>query len=622
MHIRETTIRETTAVEVDISMTANSTAGKPLPAAEAVKPGDAGSEMTADGSDCTPSKSAEQSTSEPPSAVKQGYRPSDPSPASPQVHSQIYQQPYIPHLTPQPGAGYYLYGNPQVTPEPQSPAAQGYDMTSFLQQQAALGVHPGNPFGATGQYGGIPQAPLSPSRAGGLIPPPSPLFPRPTGTHMAGSFEHQGQLDSSVLRGIQGQTPQSPSGTFMSPALGPSNVPGFGGAYSGYPAATGVGNYATVLNGATQLADSSASPDDTGWGERNNMQYAQASNRVMPGLPGGYPGMSRAGSGNRSYSFDEMLPPSMLDQQDQTSAPYSPYSNAQIAPGNTQFVHQQSWGYGVSGDMYNPPQSPLQQRQSPHMQPHFPGAHAGMGPPPMLMGPYGGQQPMPPYYPATSPGPPIQTTASNKGPDGANLFIFHIPNHFTNLDMYRLFCQYGNLLSVRIMVEKDTGRSRGFGFVSYDSPESAALAIKELNGFAIGNKRLKVQHKQIRGDQHRNDSFGSPTHSGDPTFMPRPDVPPGVASSEDMGISSTPWYDAATKPSPPDGAVGEEDEDIHPDNTVVGDLNEGLVGNIAPLLPSIGTEQQVAQPVDNTPLASLEPLLNALPDVAGHVGTV
>ena len=35
------------------------------------------------------------------------------------------------------------------------------------------------------------------------------------------------------------------------------------------------------------------------------------------------------------------------------------------------------------------------------------------------------------------------------------------------------------------MVEKDTGRSRGFGFVSYDSPDAAALAIKELNGFPV-----------------------------------------------------------------------------------------------------------------------------------------
>jgi RNA recognition motif-containing protein len=93
------------------------------------------------------------------------------------------------------------------------------------------------------------------------------------------------------------------------------------------------------------------------------------------------------------------------------------------------------------------------------------------------------------YFPAATPGPPIQTTHHNKGPEGANLFIFHIPNHFTNLDMWQLFCHYGTLLSVRIMVEKDTGRSRGFGFVSYDSPDAAALAIKELNGFVVSQQR-------------------------------------------------------------------------------------------------------------------------------------
>lgn len=95
-----------------------------------------------------------------------------------------------------------------------------------------------------------------------------------------------------------------------------------------------------------------------------------------------------------------------------------------------------------------------------------------------------------------SPGPPIQLSNANKGPDGANLFIFHIPNQFTNLDMYHLFQPFGNLISVRIMVERGSGRSRGFGFVSYDNPESAVIAIKKLNGYQIGNKRLKVQHKQ------------------------------------------------------------------------------------------------------------------------------
>ena len=174
-----------------------------------------------------------------------------------------------------------------------------------------------------------------------------------------------------------------------------------------------------------------------------------------------------------------MLPPAVLD--DQANPAYSPYGGSQTSPGGaTLFAQQPSWGYGGPPDPYNSPSSPLQPRPSAHPQLGMyagsgPGAGGLRGP----MGPYGQ------YFPASSPGPPIQTTASNKGPDGANLFIFHIPNHFTNLDMYQLFTPYGNLLSVRIMVEKDTGRSRGFGFVSYDAPESAAMAIKELNGFPV-----------------------------------------------------------------------------------------------------------------------------------------
>jgi len=66
------------------------------------------------------------------------------------------------------------------------------------------------------------------------------------------------------------------------------------------------------------------------------------------------------------------------------------------------------------------------------------------------------------------------------------------------------------------MVEKDTGRSRGFGFVSYDSPDAAAMAIKELNGFVIGNKRLKVQHKQIRP------SDNNPGQQNDVVAVPQP----------------------------------------------------------------------------------------------------
>lgn len=116
---------------------------------------------------------------------------------------------------------------------------------------------------------------------------------------------------------------------------------------------------------------------------------------------------------------------------------------------------------------------------------------------------YGGAGYMYPYpqpygYPpqVSGPGPPIQTTENGQGPPGCNLFVFHIPNDMTNQDLFTYFATFGNVISARIMVEKDSGRSRGFGFVSYDNAPSADAAIKGMNGFQVGRKRLKVQHKK------------------------------------------------------------------------------------------------------------------------------
>lgn len=192
-------------------------------------------------------------------------------------------------------------------------------------------------------------------------------------------------------------------------------------------------------------------------------------------------GIMPRSAGGRTYSFDSesMLPPS-IDPNDQTNPAYSPYSTG--SPGSAAFP-QQAWSFpGPPPDMYAAPGSPLQPRPAHHPHMGMNGTGWQMGGSRGQMGAYGH---LPHYYQASSPGPPIQTTSSNKGPEGANLFIFHIPNHFTNIDMYNLFCHYGNLLSVRIMVEKDSGRSRGFGFVSYDNADSAAMAIKELNGYNV-----------------------------------------------------------------------------------------------------------------------------------------
>ena len=71
------------------------------------------------------------------------------------------------------------------------------------------------------------------------------------------------------------------------------------------------------------------------------------------------------------------------------------------------------------------------------------------------------------------------------GPPGCNLFVFRIPNHVTNQDLYELFSTVGTVISVRIIVDLRTGRSRGFGFVSYNNPRDAQNAIAVMHGLRV-----------------------------------------------------------------------------------------------------------------------------------------
>eukprot|EP00922_Rhytidocystis_sp_ex-Travisia-forbesii_P035796 GHVS01053102.1.p1 GENE.GHVS01053102.1~~GHVS01053102.1.p1 ORF type:complete len:479 (+),score=102.37 GHVS01053102.1:116-1552(+) len=82
------------------------------------------------------------------------------------------------------------------------------------------------------------------------------------------------------------------------------------------------------------------------------------------------------------------------------------------------------------------------------------------------------------------------------GPAGANIFIFHIPNEWTQQDLIQNFGSFGNVISGRIAQDRQTGRNRGFAFVSYDNPESASNAVNNMNGFMACGKRLKVTIKK------------------------------------------------------------------------------------------------------------------------------
>lgn len=90
------------------------------------------------------------------------------------------------------------------------------------------------------------------------------------------------------------------------------------------------------------------------------------------------------------------------------------------------------------------------------------------------------------------------TGKQTEGPDGANLFIYHLPAEFSDNDLASTFSPFGNVLSSKVFIDKQTNLSKCFGFVSYDNPLSAQAAIHAMNGFQIGTKRLKVQLKRSK----------------------------------------------------------------------------------------------------------------------------
>ncbi|MBP6483395.1 MAG: RNA-binding protein [Rhodoferax sp.] len=75
---------------------------------------------------------------------------------------------------------------------------------------------------------------------------------------------------------------------------------------------------------------------------------------------------------------------------------------------------------------------------------------------------------------------------------GNKLYVGNLPYSFRDEDLQQAFSAYGSVSSAKVMMERDTGRSKGFGFVEMGSDAEAQAAIGGMNGQQFGGRGLVV----------------------------------------------------------------------------------------------------------------------------------
>jgi RNA recognition motif-containing protein len=75
---------------------------------------------------------------------------------------------------------------------------------------------------------------------------------------------------------------------------------------------------------------------------------------------------------------------------------------------------------------------------------------------------------------------------------GNKLYVGNLPYTVRDDDLHQAFSAYGNVSSAKVMMERDTGRSKGFGFVEMGSEAEAEAAIGGMNGQSLGGRSLVV----------------------------------------------------------------------------------------------------------------------------------
>ena len=92
---------------------------------------------------------------------------------------------------------------------------------------------------------------------------------------------------------------------------------------------------------------------------------------------------------------------------------------------------------------------------------------------------------------------------------GKKLYVGNLPYSVRDGDLEQAFGQFGAVTSAKVMMERDTGRSKGFGFVEMGTDEEAAAAVNGMNGQPLGGRSIVVNEARPMEDRPpRSGGFG------------------------------------------------------------------------------------------------------------------
>lgn len=86
-----------------------------------------------------------------------------------------------------------------------------------------------------------------------------------------------------------------------------------------------------------------------------------------------------------------------------------------------------------------------------------------------------------------------------------NIFIAGLSYSINNEDLRELFAEYGDPTSAKVIMDRATGRSKGYGFVELEDEEAAKKAILELDGAEYDGRKIAVSEAKPREDRPRRE---------------------------------------------------------------------------------------------------------------------